>query len=638
MFKRVLSKYGAGSAHGATRQYTVAESRLIRLEEAANARPHDPILQEKYVRELHRQGHADLARARQESGRFAYPHQQQPPAPTAPHPYSNNNNHSNNGSVRLGSIFEGTGATTGAMASSPAAPIYVQVVEPDLKSQTVRTIRSLVATLAVFGVIYYVLDFQTKRAFGDGGGGGGGPPGAGGMRPPSLFGGGQRQHEVQPVDQAEKKTFNDVKGMDEVKAELEEVVAYLKNPTKFTRLGGKLPKGMLLTGAPGVGKTLLAKAVAGEAGVPFFYASGSEFEELYVGVGARRVRDLFAAARKRAPCIIFIDEIDAVGSTRQLKEQQSMKMTLNQLLVELDGFEHSQTGVIVLAATNFPETLDPALVRPGRFDRIVSVDLPDIKGRAEILEHYLQKVPRAKDVNVSTLAKVTTGMSGAELSNLVNIACVAAASAGLNEVPQHSFEYALDRILMGNERLNQVVPAQVRRVTAFHEGGHALVAMLTEGSMAVHKATIVPRGPSLGRVQQLPEEEETMQMTKKQMLATMDILMAGRAAEEIIFGADNVTSGASSDLVKATKLARSMVAQYGMLPGSPVGLEVVDVNASSQETRSLVDTEVRLLLSQSYTRTKNLIIKHRRELDLIANTLLEKETLTGGELKKLIGI
>ncbi|KAH9246704.1 hypothetical protein BASA81_015753 [Batrachochytrium salamandrivorans] len=636
MFKRVLSKYGAGSAHGATRQYTVAESRLIRLEEAANARPHDPVLQEKYIRELHRQGHADLARARQESGRFAY---QQPPAPAAPHPYSSNNH--NNGSVRLGSIFEGTGASAttsgGAVASSPAAPIYVQMVEPDLKSQTVRTIRSLVATLAVFGVIYYVLDFQTKRTFGDGGGGGG-PPGAGGIRPPSLFGGGQRQHEVQPVDQAEKKTFNDVKGMGEVKAELEEVVAYLKNPSKFTRLGGKLPKGMLLTGAPGVGKTLLAKAVAGEAGVPFFYASGSEFEELYVGVGARRVRDLFAAARKRAPCIIFIDEIDAVGSTRQLKEQQSMKMTLNQLLVELDGFEHAQTGVIVLAATNFPETLDPALVRPGRFDRIISVDLPDIKGREEILEHYLQKVPRAKDVNVATLAKVTTGMSGAELSNLVNIACVSAASAGLNEVPQHSFEYALDRILMGNERLNQVVPPQVRRVTAFHEGGHALVALLTEGSMAVHKATIVPRGPSLGRVQQLPEEEETMQMTKKQMLATMDILMAGRAAEEIIFGAENVTSGASSDLVKATKLARSMVAQYGMLPGSPVGLEVVDFNASSQETRSLVDKEVRLLLDQSYVRTKNLIIKHRRELDLIADTLLEKETLTGGDLKKLIGI
>jgi ATP-dependent metalloprotease len=493
-----------------------------------------------------------------------------------------------------------------------------------------KTVRSVLSTIAVFAALGLFLDIQTGGGISGGAAGGPGAAGAGGG-PRSVLG--MRSYEIQP--DGEKKTFNDVKGATEVKHELEEVVSYLKDPSKYTRLGGKLPKGLLLTGPPGTGKTLVAKAVAGEAGVPFFYASGSEFEELYVGVGARRVRDLFAAARKRAPCIIFIDEIDAVGSTRQLKEQQSMKMTLNQLLVELDGFTGSQ-GVIVLAATNFPETLDPALVRPGRFDRIVAVPLPDVRGRQEILSFYLEKIPKSPDVNIDTLARATTGMSGAELANLVNIAAVSAASKNANSVSQRHLEEALDRVMMGNERGSAVIPEEVRHLTAFHEGGHALVALRTDGAMPIHKATIIPRGHALGMVQQLPEEKDTMQQSKRQLLASMDVLLAGRVAEELIFGAENVTSGAGSDLVKATRLAHDMIAHYGMYPESPVGQQVVDKQNSSSETRRLVDVEVRALLDASYQRVKILLSKHRKELDIIANALLEKETLSAEELKSLI--
>jgi ATP-dependent metalloprotease len=635
--------------------------RLIRMEEVANRKPQDTYLQDSYLRELIRQGYADLAVARHESGRFATSEsvlrEARRSLTGASQRLSQDAgafNTTRGESVRLGNIFEhanasgqygipsyagseasmapAAGMLQGASSSTPGEPIYVQIVEGNVKTQMWKTVRSVLSTIAVFAALGLFIDFQTGGGI-TGGGAGGGAPGAGPGGPRGVLG--MRSYEVQP--DADKKTFKDVKGANEVKKELEEVVSYLKDPSKYTRLGGKLPKGLLLTGPPGTGKTLVAKAVAGEAGVPFFYASGSEFEELYVGVGARRVRDLFSAARKRAPCIIFIDEIDAVGSTRQLKEQQSMKMTLNQLLVELDGFTGSQ-GVIVLAATNFPETLDPALVRPGRFDRVVAVPLPDVKGRQEILSFYLEKIPKAADVNIEHLARATTGMSGAELANLVNVAAITAATLNANSVSQKHLEEALDRVIMGNERGSAVVPEEVRRVTAFHEGGHALVALRTEGAMPVHKATIVPRGHALGRVQQLPEEKDTMQMSKKQMFATMDILMAGRVAEEMIFGSDYVTSGASNDLVKATKLAHDMVASYGMLPESPVGLEVVDRQNSSSETRRLVDVEVRGLLDASYNRVKALLLKHRKDLDTIANALLEKETLSADELKSLLKI
>lgn len=565
----------------------------------------------------------DLAIARNESGKFA----------------STSRLLAESNSKKLGNIFETQSpyqnlapaansygnAAQQSFTNSFSQPVYVQVVEGDAKSQMWKTARSILSTLAVFVGLGYLIDMQM------GGGAGGGGGGAGGG-PRSVMG--MRNYEIQP--ETDKKTFKDVRGVPEVKKELEEVVEYLKDPSKFTRLGGKLPKGMLLTGPPGTGKTLLAKAVAGEAGVPFFYASGSEFEELYVGVGARRVRELFAAARKRAPCIIFIDEIDAVGSTRQLKEQQSMKMTLNQLLVELDGFSESQ-GVIVLAATNFPETLDKALVRPGRFDRVVAVPLPDVRGRKEIISYYLEKIVTAPDVSAETVARVTTGMSGAELANLINVAAVMAASDDSKLVTNKHLSDALDRVIMGAERKSALMPEQVRRVTAFHEGGHALIALRTEGAMAIHKATIVPRGHVLGMVQQLPEEVDSIQMTKKQMIATMDILMGGRVAEEVVFGSDSITSGAHSDLVKATRLAREMVGSYGMMPGSPIGLLVVG-EGTSNDTKRLVDIEVGALLSASYNRVKKLLDTHRTDLDVIASTLLEKETLTGSELRQLIGL
>ena len=367
---------------------------------------------------------------------------------------------------------------------------------------------------------------------------------------------GSATHEAVTSD----KTFDDVMGCDEAKGDLKEIVKYLKSPEDFTRLGGKLPKGVLLMGPPGTGKTLLARAIAGEAGVPFFFTSGSEFEEMYVGVGARRVRDLFDAAKAKAPCIIFIDEIDAIGGTRQLKEQQAMKMTLNQLLVEMDGFSQNN-GVIVIGATNFAEVLDDALVRPGRFDRHVAVPLPDVKGRKDILEMYTGKLPIAEDVDIDVLARATPGMSGAEISNLANEAALKAALDGLENIPMTAFEFAKDKILMGSERKSAVISPESAKLTAYHEGGHALVAILTAGAHPVYKATIMPRGQALGYVSQLPEGDQTS-MSRKQMLARLDVCMAGRIAEEMIFGADEVTSGASSDLQQATQLATQMVGKH----------------------------------------------------------------------------
>lgn len=440
---------------------------------------------------------------------------------------------------------------------------------------------------------------------------------------------------IQEAEGSEVK-FADVKGVAEAKAELEEIVEYLKDPSKFTRLGGRLPRGVLLTGPPGTGKTLLAKAIAGEAGVPFYFSSGSQFEEVYVGLGAKRIRELFEAAKKKSPAIIFIDEIDAVGGSRKLKDQSALKQTLNELLVQLDGFDENN-GIIVIGATNFMESLDSALLRPGRFDKHVAVPLPDVGGRRDILELYAKKTKLSKDVDLNVVARGTTGFSGAELYNLMNQAALKASVEGLNSITMSVLEYAKDKILMGAERRTAVITAKTAKNTAYHEAGHALVAILTEGAMPIHKATIMPRGNSLGMVQQLPEGDQTSQ-SYKEMLAFMDVCMGGRVAEELIFGEENITSGASSDIMQATRMARNMVTKLGF--STDVGIVYhggnVGEESASAETRSHIDSEVKKLTQASYNRAKELLKKHSKAHGLLAETLLEYETLTGEEIVDLV--
>ena len=437
------------------------------------------------------------------------------------------------------------------------------------------------------------------------------------------------------------KKFKDVKGCDEAKEELQEIVEYLRNPDKFTRLGGKLPKGVLLTGPPGTGKTLLARAVAGEADVPFFYRSGSEFEEMFVGVGSKRVRQLFAAAKRKTPCIVFIDEIDSIGTSRKSVENQHRK-TLNQLLTEMDGFEQNE-GIIVLAATNIPEALDPALTRPGRFDRMVHVPNPDIGGRREILDHYLHDKPTTSDVDVDKIARGTAGFSGAELYNLVNMAAVQAAMADAPAITAADLDWARDRVLMGAEHKSAVLSEENRRLTAYHEAGHALVALKTDATLPIHKATIMPRGSALGMVMQLPDKDETS-VNRKQLMARLDVCMGGRLAEELIFGPDEVTTGASGDLQQATRLAFYMISDVGMNSNlGPVHLSSIRGGGAagrgaSGSTESAVDAEVIKLLKESQNRVQKLLKSNARDLHTIAKALMEKETLTGNEIRELIGM
>ena len=451
------------------------------------------------------------------------------------------------------------------------------------------------------------------------------------------------------TDKSKKVTFADVAGVDEAKAELEEVIDFLRDPKKFTRLGGRIPKGLLLVGQPGTGKTLLARAIAGEADVPFLSISGSDFVEMFVGVGASRVRDLFNQGKKNAPCIIFIDEIDAVGRHRGAGlggGHDEREQTLNQLLVEMDGFE-SNEGVILVSATNRPDVLDPALLRPGRFDRQVMVPLPDVKGREKILEVHAKKSPLDEDVKFGVIARGTPGFSGADIENLVNEAVLYAARFGKDKVNMSDFEFAKDKVLMGVERKSMVISDEEKRNTAYHESGHALVAKLLPGTDPIHKVTIIPRGRALGLTQQLPEDEKHT-YPKKYLLNNIAILLGGRAAEELIL--KDFTTGAGNDIERATDLARKMVCEWGMSETMGplaygkkeeqifLGREFATHKDYSEDTAKRIDQEVTKLVSSSYERAKQLLIDHMDILNKIASELLEKEVLNTAELDAIVGV
>ncbi len=444
-------------------------------------------------------------------------------------------------------------------------------------------------------------------------------------------------------------TFDDVAGIDEAKSELQEVVEFLKDPQKFQRLGGKIPKGALLVGPPGTGKTLVARAVAGEANVPFFTISGSDFVEMFVGVGASRVRDMFEQAKKNAPCIIFIDEIDAVGRHRGAGlggGNDEREQTLNQMLVEMDGFEANE-GVIIIAATNRPDVLDPALLRPGRFDRQIVVPLPDVKGREKIISVHMKKVPLAKNVNALTLARGTPGFSGADLANLVNEAALLAARRGKRVVGMEELEDAKDKVMMGSERRSMVMTESEKKLTAYHEGGHAILAVVLEESDPIHKATIIPRGRALGMVMRLPEGDR-VSMSRAKLKADLAVAMGGRIAEELIFGHDKVTTGASSDIRMATDIARRMVMEWGMSDKlGPLhygqdqeevflGHSVAHSKNMSEDTARQVDVEVRQIVEEAYGTAHRLLTVHMKDLHALAKALLEYETLTGEEIRALM--
>ncbi|WP_413870804.1 ATP-dependent zinc metalloprotease FtsH [Albidovulum sp.] len=441
-------------------------------------------------------------------------------------------------------------------------------------------------------------------------------------------------------------TFDDVAGIDEAKEELEEIVEFLRNPQKFSRLGGKIPKGALLVGPPGTGKTLLARAIAGEAGVPFFTISGSDFVEMFVGVGASRVRDMFEQAKKNAPCIVFIDEIDAVGRSRGIGYgggNDEREQTLNQLLVEMDGFEANE-GVIIIAATNRPDVLDPALLRPGRFDRQVQVPNPDIKGREKILSVHARKVPMGPDVDLRVIARGTPGFSGADLANLVNEAALLAARVGKRFVSLEDFEKAKDKVMMGPERRSMVMTEDEKKLTAYHEAGHAIVGIHVPQHDPVHKVTIIPRGRALGVTFYLPERDK-LSLTREAALSQLASTMGGKAAEELVFGPQNVTNGAYSDIQHVTRLATAMVSQWGMsdklgninytsTQESFLGSQS-QFNASD-ESREIIDREVRRLVDEAYERAKAILKDNWQEMENLAQGLLEFETLTGEDMMRVI--
>jgi cell division protease FtsH len=481
----------------------------------------------------------------------------------------------------------------------------------------------------ILGVAFFALRQMQK-------GGGSGAMGFGKSKAKMLT---ERQGRV---------TFADVAGIDEAREELEEIVEFLRDPQRFSKLGGQIPKGALLVGSPGTGKTLLARAIAGEAGVPFFTISGSDFVEMFVGVGASRVRDMFEQAKKNAPCIVFIDEIDAVGRHRGHglgNSNDEREQTLNQLLVEMDGFEANE-GIIIIAATNRPDVLDPALLRPGRFDRQVVVPIPDIEGREKILAVHMKKVPLAPDVNPRTIARGTPGFSGADLANLVNEAALLAARRNKRLVAMQEFEDAKDKVMMGAERRSMVMTEDEKKMTAYHEAGHAIVSVNEPASDPIHKATIIPRGRALGMVMRLPERD-SYSYHRDKMLANLSVAMGGRVAEEIIFGHDKVSSGASSDIQYATGLARNMVTRWGMSDKlGPLQYEEQQEGYlgmggtarlfASDETNKVIDAEIRTLVDTAHARATEVLKAQEDKLHLLAQALLEYETLTGDEIKELL--
>jgi cell division protease FtsH len=508
--------------------------------------------------------------------------------------------------------------------------VAVQVKAEETGSIWLYMLYNSLPFLLILGISFFVMRQMQKNA-------GSGAMGFGKSRARMLT---EKQGRV---------TFADVAGIDEAREELQEIVEYLKDPGKFARLGGKIPKGALLVGPPGTGKTLLARAIAGEAGVPFFTISGSDFVEMFVGVGASRVRDMFDQAKKSAPCIVFIDEIDAVGRHRGAglgNGNDEREQTLNQLLVEMDGFEANE-GIIIIAATNRPDVLDPALLRPGRFDRQVVVPRPDIDGREQILGVHMKKVPLAPDVDPRVIARGTPGFSGADLANLVNEAALLAARRGKRLVAMKEFEEAKDKVLMGTERRSMVMTEDEKRMTAYHEAGHAIVALHEPASDPIHKATIIPRGRALGMVMRLPERDNYSYHRDK-MYANLAVSMGGRVAEELIFGYDKVSSGASSDISYATGLARDMVTRWGMsdLLGPLqyadaeeevfLGYSVNRQRNMSNETAQAIDKEIRRVVDEGYERAKHLLEENREELETLAKALLEFETLSGDEIKKVL--
>jgi len=483
--------------------------------------------------------------------------------------------------------------------------------------------------LLILGIAFFALRQMQK-------GGGGGAMGFGKSKAKLL------------TERSGRVTFDDVAGIDEAREELQEIVEFLRDPQRFSKLGGQIPKGALLVGSPGTGKTLLARAIAGEAGVPFFTISGSDFVEMFVGVGASRVRDMFEQAKKNAPCIVFIDEIDAVGRSRGHglgNSNDEREQTLNQLLVEMDGFEANE-GIIIIAATNRPDVLDPALLRPGRFDRQVVVPIPDIDGREKILGVHMKKVPLAPDVNPRVIARGTPGFSGADLANLVNEAALLAARRNKRLVAMQEFEDAKDKVMMGAERRSMVMTDDEKRMTAYHEAGHAIVSVHEPASDPIHKATIIPRGRALGMVMRLPERD-SYSYHRDKMHANLSVSMGGRVAEEIIFGHDKVSSGASSDIQYATDLARNMVTRWGMSDklgplqyessqDGYLGMGQTMRTMASDETNKLIDAEIKALVEGAHKRATEILKTHEDELHLLAQALLEYETLTGEDIKTLL--
>jgi cell division protease FtsH len=565
-------------------------------------------------------------------------------------PYSEFVHQVDQGNVRSVTIATGTGGNsaitgkldTGAVFNTVAPGdanvsdkliqkgVAVQVKGEEGSSIWLYMLYNSLPFLLILGISFFVMRQMQKNA-------GSGAMGFGKSRARMLT---EKQGRV---------TFADVAGIDEAREELQEIVEYLKDPGKFARLGGKIPKGALLVGPPGTGKTLLARAIAGEAGVPFFTISGSDFVEMFVGVGASRVRDMFDQAKKSAPCIVFIDEIDAVGRHRGAglgNGNDEREQTLNQLLVEMDGFEANE-GIIIIAATNRPDVLDPALLRPGRFDRQVVVPRPDIDGREQILGVHMKKVPLAPDVDARVIARGTPGFSGADLANLVNEAALLAARRGKRLVAMHEFEEAKDKVLMGSERKSMVMTEDEKRMTAYHEAGHAIVALHEPASDPIHKATIIPRGRALGMVMRLPERD-SYSYHRDKMYANLAVAMGGRVAEEMIFGYDKVSSGAASDIQYATQLARDMVTRWGMSdalgplqyaePDEEVflGYSVNRQRQMSNETAQAIDAEIRKIVEGGYKRAQNLLTENGEKLETLAQALLEFETLSGDEIKKVL--